>query len=247
MGIINLEAVPHRAAGEAHTDRLTFRFFFHELQHYLHLEKGLLHTFVDLLGRPGLLLRGYFDGTHRREYTNPIAYILLAAAASLLSFSTYREAFTAWMRSGMGMPPVAGAPDAFLKAYMENLLAVSQRTAVTSTLLAIPLALFLWLLFRSPRFNLAESFAFALYATGTYLFVYALGLGPVIYATENWTLAQYGGLLLQVVVPLWLGLKLFGSTITNGMKLLVAAGLSALVGYVMIALAMLAYTALTWR
>ena len=130
-----MDSVSHGAPAGAHPERLSFRFFVHELQHYLHLEKGLLHTFVDLLVRPGSLLRGYFDGTRRREYTNPIAYGLMAAAASLIAFSTYQKAYVSWMRGQIATMTPAGMPDGFFQAYMENVFAATQRTAVTSFLL----------------------------------------------------------------------------------------------------------------
>ena len=240
-----MDSVSHGASAGAHPERLSFRFFVHELQHYLHLEKGLLHTFVDLLVRPGSLLRGYFDGTRRREYTNPIAYGLMAAAASLIAFSTYQKAYVTWMRGQIATMTPAGMPDGFFQAYMENVFAATQRTAVTSFLLAIPMALSVWLLFRSTRFNLAEAFAFALYAVGTYLFVYAIGVSPIVYAAHAWTFAQYSGFALQVIVPLWLGLRLFGGTVVNVLKLLLAVGVSAFVGYMVIVVGVITYTVAT--
>ncbi|HZX79463.1 MAG TPA: DUF3667 domain-containing protein [Lysobacter sp.] len=240
-----MDPVSHGASAGAHPERLSFRFFIHELQHYLHLERGLPHTFVDLLIRPGSVLQGYFDGSRRREYTNPIAYGLLAAAASLIAFSTYQKAYLSWMRGQMTTVTPAGMPDGFFQAYMENIVAVTQRSAVTSFLLAVPLALSVWLLFRSARFNLAEAFAFAFYAVGTYLFVYAIGASPIVYAAQAWTFAQYSGFALQVIVPLWLGLRLFGGTVSNVLKLLLAVGASAFVGYMVIVVGVVAYTVAT--
>lgn len=232
-------------SNEPRAGRLSFGFLVRELQHYLHLEKGLPHTFVDLVIRPGRLLRGYFDGRYRHEYTNPVVYSLMATAASLLAFGTYRDAFSNWMRARVATLPTAAAPDSFLQAYLGNLFVASQRAALSSFLLAIPMALPVWLLFRSPRLNLAEAFAFALYAIGTYLFAHALAVSPIVYATHHWIFAQYAGLALQVAIPLWLGLRLFGGTGIGTLKLLVAIVTGTLAGYVLFALTVATYTAAT--
>lgn len=226
-------------------ERLTFAYFARQLQHYLHLEKGLPHTFVDLLRRPGPTLRGYFDGTGRAGYTNPVAYTLMAAAASLLAFGLYREAFAAWMQGRMGeLPAIPSIPAGFMQHYGQNMMAVTQLTALNSVGLAVPQALLLWLLFRSPRFNLAEAFALALYGVGTFLFVHALLVGPFLYATEAWDVGSWVSPVLQTAVALRLGLGLFGARMRTALKLLVAVVSGFLVWTVGLTIIVAIYTAM---
>lgn len=238
---------PGNTDGHA-AQRLTFAYFLRELQHYLHLDKGLPRTVVDLVRRPGTMLRGYFDGTGRAGYTNPITYSLMAAAASLLAYGLYREPFVAWVRARMVEPVTAGQASGvpgmgdFMRAYSDNLFQVTQHPAVTSITLAVPQALLLWLLFRSPRFNVAEAFAFALYAIGTFLFVHALVVSPIVYFSHAWGFAQVAGFGLQVAIALWLGLGLFGARLANAAKLVVAFGVSLAVWMVLLTIVVGVYT-----
>ena len=133
----------------------------------------------------------------------------MAAAASLLAYGLYREAVVAWLRTRTaGMPVVPAAQAAFLQRYNENLFQFTQLTAVKSITLAIPHALLLWLLFRGPRFNLAEAFALALYGMGKFLLVHAVLVSPLLYVTHAWDVAQWVGLPLQVLIALRLGMGL---------------------------------------
>lgn len=241
---------PSSTDGHA-AERLTFPYFLRELQHYLHLDKGLPRTLVDLVRRPGATLRGYFDGTGRTGYTNPITYSLMAAAVSLLAYSLYREPFVAWVRARMVDPVTAGNASGvpgmadFMREYSDNLFEVTQHPAVTSMTLAVPQALLLWLLFRNARFNVAEAFAFALYATGTFLFLHALLVAPVVYFTHAWGFAQNAGFGLQIAVALWLGLALFGAQLVNAAKLVAAFAISLALWMVMLSIAVGLYTAAT--
>lgn len=229
-------------------ERLTFALMRQHLQKYFHLEKGLLHTLVDLVVRPGTMLRGYFSGTRRKDYTNPIAYMLMAAAASLLSYGLYREPFTKWIRAKAVADAASSASVGdgllaeLLPAYAENMTAAAQHTAVNGIAMAIPQAVLIWLAFRSPRFNLAESFAFALYSIGTYLFVSAATVGPLLYLTHAWDLAQSLSIPLQVAFAAWLGTGLFGRSLRTTIKLLVVLGLALATWMVLFSLTIGAYT-----
>lgn len=215
-----MDAMPDSSAHAA--ERLTFTHFVHELQHQWHLEKGLPHTIVDLLRRPGDMLRGYFAGTRRAGYTNPITYSLLAAGASLLAYGLYREPYVAWMRMTLAARPAGAQAAAFMRAYSEHLFEVTEHTAINAIALAIPQAILVWLLFRGPRFNLAESFALALYSIGTYMFLYVALVTPVLYFAHAWTIGQWAGVLLEVGVALHIGLGLFGMGARQAGKLLFA-------------------------
>jgi len=64
------------------THRLTFKSILHDIPHSVfHVDKGLLHTFIELLIRPGRLLRNYIDGK-RVNYFAPFAYLFFMSAVS---------------------------------------------------------------------------------------------------------------------------------------------------------------------
>lgn len=235
-----MDVASHRNAQAS--ERLTFTYFLHELQHQFHLEKGLPHTLVDLLRRPGDMLRGCFDGSGRAGYTNPITYSLIAAAASLVTYGLYREPYVDWMRLKLAARPAGAQAAAFMRAYGEHMFEATEHTALNSFALAIPQAILVWLLFRSPRFNLAESFALALYSIGTYLFLYSACVAPVLYFTHAWTLGQWAGVVIEVAVALRLGLGFLGGGPRSAMKLLFAVLASFAVWTVAFAIGVFAYT-----
>jgi hypothetical protein len=218
-----MDVTPAEGAQHAHAHpRLTIAYFVHELAPHLNLEKGLLHTIVDLVRRPGAMLGSYFAGTTRTRYTNPIAYSLMGAAASLLAYSLYREPYVAWARTSMSAAAVGPQAAPFMRAYTEHMFEATQHTALNSISLAVPLALLLWRLFRSPRFNLAEAFAFALYAIGTFMFLHVVLIAPVLFFAHAWRVGQYGGMALQAITTAWLGLGVFGMRFANAAKLVFA-------------------------
>jgi hypothetical protein len=197
---------------------------------HLKLERGLLHTLTDLTLRPGAMLRGYFAGGRRRDYLNPVTYLLLAAATSLLVFELYEDRYRVWMAQQIAIGTRRQLPDGatalgpaseFAKAYIESMFEVMQRTTFTSLALVLPFALLVWLLFRGPRLNLAEALAFAFYAMGTGLFLHSLFITPVL-MTGHWDLAQHGGIALYLAMPVWMGLAYFGFSVGHALRMAVA-------------------------
>jgi hypothetical protein len=207
---------------EATHPRLTIAYFVHGLGPHLNLEKGLLHTIVDLVRRPGAMLESYFAGTTRTRYTNPIAYSLMAAAVSLLVYGFYRVPYVAWARTSMSANAAGPQAEHFLHAYTEHMFEATEHTALNSILLAVPLAFIVWRLFRSPRFNLAEAFAFALYAIGTFMFLHVVLVAPALYFAHAWRYGQWGGMALQALTTTWIGLGLFGMRLANAARLVFA-------------------------
>jgi hypothetical protein len=209
---------------------------------HLKLERGLLHTLVDLTLRPGAVLGGYFSGARRRDYLNPVTYLLLSAATSLLVFELYEDRYRTWMAQQIAAETRRQMPDGttalgpaseFTRAYIESMFEVMQRTTFTSLALVIPFALLVWLLFRGPRLNLAEALAFAFYAMGTGLFLHSLVITPLLMAGQ-WDLAQHGGIVLYLAMPVWMGLAYFGFSAGRALRMLLAVLAGFAIGVVAI-------------
>lgn len=221
---------PCPACGEVGAGaRLGFATLWKLLLKHLKLEKGLVRTLRDMVVRPGPSLRAYFAGDQRYAFVNPVTYLLLAAASSLLVLQLYRDGYRQIMaeglRAGLGQATVVpGTTQAeFVKAYADVSIEVMQNTSLTSIALLAPVVLLVWLMFRGPRLNLAEAFVFGLYAMGTGLFLHSLLITPLL-AAGLWTLGQHAGLVLYLAIPFWMGISLFGATWGNGLRLLVATG-----------------------
>ncbi len=75
------------------------------------LERGVVHTFLQLCLRPGRVVRDYIDG-RRRPYLNPLTYYLIAASAQLLALWWMSEDLAAMIRSGLSEAAITELRDA---------------------------------------------------------------------------------------------------------------------------------------
>lgn len=123
-----------RAPAARHTTRSVV---FGALQRVLSLERGFLHTARGLAVAPGRVIRRYIAG-HLDEYTNPIAYLLVAFAG----FALIGELLDAGVRG-------AGSGDRYLTALVVPFVAVSSR-----------------LVFARARYNFAEHLILVTYLFG---------------------------------------------------------------------------------
>lgn len=205
---------------------------------HVKLERGLLHTLLDLTLRPRGMLRGYLAGDRRSEYVNPVSFLLLAAGTSLLVGRLYLDGYRAWMGTQVATSTAAwqstadAGPEraeAFVRHYVQALYEVMQSTTFTGLALVIPFGLALRLAFRKAGVNLAESLALALYVTGHAIFLHTALVAPFLVAGE-WDLAQNVGLVLYLVAPLWLGLGYFGASAGHLLRFSLAMLAAYLVG-----------------
>lgn len=65
-------------------DRFSWRTLWGSVLAFFQLERGLLHTFRDLIVRPQVLLRTVLFEKERDRYTNPVAFLLLSSALVVL-------------------------------------------------------------------------------------------------------------------------------------------------------------------
>lgn len=210
-------ACPHCTAGTP-PGRLSLRGIAALVGQHFGFERGFLHTFTELVLRPGAMLRAYFDGRDRRRHVNPVSYLLLSAAASLLAFQLYRDAYRAFLveqvRDRMsGELPASirsvGSTQEFIARYTDAVLEVSQYTSVTTLLIMLPFGALLWLLCRGPRFNAAEALVLSLYATATALLIYTLLATPLM-LVGRWNAGQYGGTAVFLSLPVWIAWDFLG-------------------------------------
>jgi hypothetical protein len=124
----------------------------------LSLESGLLHTFVALSLRPGRMIREYNYG-RRQQYTNPVGYLLLSAAASVAVWPMRERSF---MESAAR---AAGDDQLWDSVYLQVTTAI-QVHPVYSALLVCCFFVPLQRLLFAGRISIAESFVYALFLFG---------------------------------------------------------------------------------
>lgn len=149
-------------------------------------EAGLLHTFLDLLKRPGHVARDYASGK-QKPYMNPLGYFFLGTALQMASLffcrsilvekltSDFDQAMSPAalenLRASFGDDPANGIAECYITS-------LQQGYAYAGLLFfCLPMALLLkWLqnLIAPSKFNLAETCVFSLYTFGQMLIITAL-------------------------------------------------------------------------
>ena len=175
------------------------------------LESGLLHTFVQLMLRPGRVARSYVCGD-QRSFVPPLSYLFLGAALQLGSLWITGDYLRANLARQWNASPATEAKqkldDLFDgragEAMGEAYLASVQQAYVYAALLffCLPFGTCLYLLHRlaGERFRLAETMIFAFYCFGQTLALTAVGsLLCHRYTTVQMTMA----IVVYTAVPLW--------------------------------------------
>lgn len=144
----------------------------------LSLERGLLHTLLRLMFRPGRLLRDYLDG-HRTGYVKPL-WLMLSTAALATLLNRYVPGMGAFLEFSAGAQAGAGT-DATSKVFANAYQWVAEWTnahLALATLLVLPLqAAFLKLTFwRARTLNYPEWLTINTYLTAQTFIVWSLGI-----------------------------------------------------------------------
>jgi len=142
--------------------RLTMRLVAHDVaKHFFDVESGWLRTVRELTLAPGAMIRRYVQG-HRKVYTNPVAYLVLATAMSVViqNLVGFHDRMVTIAQSNTLDSPLQME---FVNRFTEL---VFQYSLYLSIGLLVPMALLVRVFFRRSGYNLAESFVFALYSGG---------------------------------------------------------------------------------
>ncbi|WP_420454849.1 DUF3667 domain-containing protein [Rubrivirga sp.] len=231
--------------------RITIRRLVREFsERFLKLERGLLGTFVGLCRGPGTLARRYVEGC-RRPYVNPLSYVFLGAAVSLLflplvmggadgDYGGLAESMDLGIAlASAGDPERSPEQQAVLDETMEQALPIlmesmmetmRQLNAIFAFAAALLMAAFFRLFFGA-RTTYAETAVATLYGTGHYyLLAVPLALVTLWLPNGMWIYTGLTGLLFGVIA-VWTALGFYGrSWGTAGL-----AGLSFVATYVLYA------------
>ena len=209
---------------------VTLRLLWREVaERVLKLERGLLVTVRDLTVSPGAVARRYLGG-QRRRYVNPLSYLLIGAAVTLLVLPRlYAATLTPEMMGQLsaagiaagGADPGTMTPEvrAYMEAYQTEFVPVFAETMLSIMLSVYSVLLLAWavalggafrLFFgdRAPRRTFAESLVPAFYAVGHYALLFPL-VAAVVLATSLSGVAMMGismGVLIGIVAAMALGL-----------------------------------------
>jgi len=136
----------------------------------LSLESGLVHTFVALTLRPGRMIREYACGK-RQQFTNPVGYLMLSAAASVAVWPLRERSFLE------GAARTAGDDKLWDNVFLQVTTALQVHPVLSALLVCcffVPLQRLLF----AGQITIAESFVYALFLFGHAIMLESL-LTPV--------------------------------------------------------------------
>lgn len=183
-------------------ERLTTRYLArHFVKQFFNLDDGLLHTVQQLTVAPGRVARAYING-RVRPYVNPVGYLLLVSAISIIIFSLLEGYFIQaivqdFQTNGTSLSEFEGIqellgpnPD---QRFAELLMrGINQATVYLSLLLCLPFALFVqwfvpgW----KQAFTYAESLVFSLYVYAHSILLSAVFVYPLVPLHDSLVMAS---------------------------------------------------------
>lgn len=216
--------------GQHHLEApITLRLLWREFaERVLKMERGLLVTARDLTVSPGAVAQRYLDG-QRRRYVNPLSYLLLGAAVTLLVLPRVYDATLTEMldqmnsaglaASGADLEAMAPEQRAYMEAVHTEFIPVLVESMLSTMLSVYSVLMLGWavalggafrLFFgdRAPRRTFAESLVPAFYAVGHYALLFPLVAAVVLAASlSGLTMTAISlGLMVGIVVATALGL-----------------------------------------
>ena len=208
------------SCGQGHVERITLSTFAHELAgQFLEVDRGLLHTFVDLLRRPGTMIREYIQG-RRRSYTSPLAYILIATALSVLRSAMTPDTAKKLADMNTSIKPTLSLiySPAQIGVFMRIEELITTNKFAMDAFLLVPIVLSLRFLFRKQRVNLAELGVFACYTFGQATLVTILvGLPLLFFPAASLYSALFMAITLGYLV--YAGVGFFGKGVGTVLRL----------------------------
>jgi hypothetical protein len=181
--VVNDLYCPH-CGQETATEKFNTGYLGKKLLDAFDLDRGLFHSLLNLLWRPGTAIRKYVDG-HRRELVNPVKlFLILGAIATVLT--------TIWESSMHDTPPAALGFELY---DYPNFYHYAAKYFSFFNLTAIPLfSAFSWILFKKTGFNFIENLVLNLYiGAGQFLILILFKALPVALFSDTFNFV-YGSL-----------------------------------------------------
>lgn len=225
--------------GQRHLDgRLKFAELIKELfSRVTDLERGLLHTFVDMMVHPGVVVRDYVMGK-QKPYVNPLTYFFIGTALTMISLFLCQSILVENMQKSFGRD-VNGPARAQLDKIFDGdgalgvaecyITAVQQGYAYLAFFcFCFPFAVLLRWFHALPggKFRLAETMVFSLFCFGQMLIITAF-LTPITIRIGT-SVQLIAALATYIVFPLHAHTSFFRSTWTARLLTILATVISSL-------------------
>ncbi len=131
---------------------------------FIRIDHGLIHTLIDLLYRPGYMVRDYFRG-YRAEYVDPLLLLIILVAFDYMFFGggeTLQKPYPEELTKLLATYPIS-LKVTHISWWISS--DIQRITLYVSLLLAPSICITLWLIrVKENRLNLSEAFHLLIYA-----------------------------------------------------------------------------------
>ena len=207
--------------------RLNFSLLWREFaKNVTQLEKGLIPTLLGLVKNPGRVIREYIGG-RRKAYLNPITFVIIAGATSLVITNLFMGARMAELEEFMVQSAEQWKSilnDSQHKKMVEYMIGFAHQPTNTYFMMAAPFALGVRVFFSNARINLVESFIYCLYTTG--LFIFIGFLTAPIDVVVSFSTQMYLSYVIWLITVVYVGLSFFGYRLSVAIKIVITFFLS---------------------
>lgn len=195
----------------------------------LNLDRGLLHTAVEMSRRPGMVVAEYVHG-RTVPYTGPVKYFLILAAVTTLLYANTGIAEATVAMYGMTPPSASASLQAktmeFVTTWLNLIMA-----------LGVPFqAAYTRLLFRRVGYNFAEHLILNTYVYAQVCLIFLAVLVPLHAAGVGMGSATLLYMGLTTAFTAWAGVQFFRAPPVSGTLRMVAAFVLGYVTYMVFAM-----------
>lgn len=178
----------------ASVKRIDSHYVIHEIEHVLHLERGIFYTVRELLIRPGETIRHYLS-EGRVRLVKPIIFIIITSLIYTLTIQFFHIEDGYINISGT---PTANAVNSWIRAHY----------GYGNILIGVFIALWLKLFFSKKGYNLFEILILLCFVLGTFMLIASfftliksiapsqglkIAISVVCYAYITWAIGQFFG------------------------------------------------------
>lgn len=183
--------------------RIDAHYIQHEIEHVLHLEKGILYTVKELILRPGKRVREFIH-EDRNRLVKPIIFIIITSLIYSLinNYFHIEDQYVNFNEGKFGM--------------MEKMLTwIQQHYGYANIIMAIFIAFFLRLFFKSYQYNLFELVILLCYLMGVGMLIFAVF--ALIEGLTHSKFVSWGG-VLGMIYFIWAIGDFYGRNALNYLK-----------------------------
>ncbi|KPM48455.1 DUF3667 domain-containing protein [Jiulongibacter sediminis] len=183
--------------------RIDAHYIIHEIEHVLHLDKGIFYTLKELFIRPGKSVREFILET-RNRLVKPIIFIILTSLVYSILNSTFHFED--------GYVTYGSLPDGSVKKILTW---VQSHYGYANILMSVFIAFWLKLFFRKYEFNFFEIIILLCYVVGVGMIL--LGVFGVLESFTSWPLTSIGAYLFFLYATWAIG-QFYESKFANYLK-----------------------------